>query len=84
MGLGDMWRVWKLHTWILGGGVSEMNWAKLGSRKFLIALFSLIVLFAFREAEADPQIVEAVKWILVSYLGAQGIADFGKAKNGGA
>ena len=60
-----------------------MNWSKLGSRKFLVAIVSTIVMLAMQEGGAAPEVIEAVKWILVSYLGAQGLADYGKARNGG-
>ena len=61
-----------------------MNWSKLGSRKFLVAIVSTIVMLAMQEGGAAPEVIEAVKWILVSYLGAQGLADYGKARNGGS
>ena len=59
-----------------------MNWSKLGSRKFLVAVVSTVVMLALQEGGASPEIISAVKWILVSYLGAQGLADYGKARNG--
>ena len=60
-----------------------MNWSKLGSRKFLVAIVSTVVMLALTEGGAAPEVIDAVKWILVSYLGAQGLADYGKARNGG-
>jgi len=47
-----------------------------------VAVVSTVVMLALQEGGASPEIISAVKWILVSYLGAQGLADYGKARNG--
>lgn len=58
--------------------------AKLKSRKFWVMFVaSVIVMFGGQLGiNLDPAQVDAMIWIVVAYLGGQGIADAGKAMLG--
>ena len=74
MGLRDFWKLWKLHIWILEGGVSDLDWNKL-SRKAIELLLAAVAILLLYRVGAPQSVIDGVAAVAITYLGFQGAND---------
>ena len=60
-----------------------LNAEKLKSRKLWAMIIGSIVLTVLSAADAPPDIISTLKWVLITYLGVQGAVDLTAKRNGG-
>ena len=67
-------KVWRLIRWWKGGR-EGMDTSRLGSRKLWVTIIGSVVLTLLSVTGVEQNIVDTVKWVLITYLGAQGLVD---------
>lgn len=80
--LGELVRLWRTRSWLKSGGIDKLDWMKLKSRKLWMTIIGSVVLTVLTAVGAPENIVDTLKWVLITYLGVQGAVDFSAARNG--
>ena len=75
--------LWRFRKWLKEGGISKLNAEKLKSRKLWAMIIGSVALTLLSAADAPPDIISTLKWVLITYLGVQGAVDLTAKKNGG-
>jgi hypothetical protein len=75
-------QLWRIRKWLRKGGVARLNTEKLKSRKLWMTIIGSIVLTVMSAMEAPPDIINTLKWVLITYVGVQGAVDLTAKRNG--
>ena len=81
--ISEVRHAYRIRKWLREGGLSKVDFSKLGSRKLWVTILLSVFVTVLHQMGLPENIINSIAQLGMAYLGAQGVVDIMKARNGG-